>query len=50
MSDSIKGFTGALIITALFLALAAFIIHDDVERAARPVYDPQGTCIVNCGN
>jgi hypothetical protein len=46
--DSIKGFTGALVLTALFLAIAAYVVSDDVKRATHPVYDPQGTCIVNC--
>jgi hypothetical protein len=46
--NSIKGFIGAMLITALILGMGAFIVSADAQHAMRPVYDPQGTCIVNC--
>lgn len=46
--ESIKGFCGAVLITAVIVVLGYFIVRDDASRAMRPVYSPDGTCIVNC--
>ena len=46
--EQFKAFTIALLSTAAFLVLCYFICRDDVERAARPLYRPDGSCFYNC--
>lgn len=46
--EQFKGFMTALLCTCAFLVLCYFICRDDVERAARPIYSPDGSCFYNC--
>jgi hypothetical protein len=47
-TELIKGFFGAVLITAVILVLGYFIVRDDAEKAMRPLYRPDGSCFMNC--